>query len=106
MRFGVLIYEGVEPVDLATFGVLSMARRVAPEISIFTVAPAKGPVALASGLTVMADHGFEDCPASDALIVTGGPGWMAQCANPAMLAFLRRYKPERVMAGGKWVYES
>jgi transcriptional regulator GlxA family with amidase domain len=72
---------------------------VAPQISIFTVAPVKGPVAFASGLTVLADHGFDDCPACDALIVTGGPGWVAQCSNPAMLAFLRRYKPERVVAG-------
>ena len=29
MRFGIFIYDGVEPIDLATFGVLSMARRVA-----------------------------------------------------------------------------
>jgi hypothetical protein len=29
MRFGIFIYDGVEPVDLATYGVLSMARRVA-----------------------------------------------------------------------------
>ena len=99
MRFGILIYEGVEPVDLATFGVLSMARRVAPEISIFTVAPAKGPVAFSNGLVVLADHGFEDCPPADVLIVTGGPGWMAQSTNAAMLDFLRRYKPKRVTAG-------
>src|SRR5687768_6633142 len=99
MRFGILIYDGVEPVDLATFGVLSMARRVAPEISIFTVGPAKGPVVFSNGLTVLADHGFDDCPPCDALIVTGGPGWMAQCKNPATLGFLRRYKPERVVAG-------
>ena len=68
MRFGILIYDGVEPVDLATFGVLSMARRVAPEISIFTVAPERGPVEFANGLTVVADHGYDNCPASDALI--------------------------------------
>jgi transcriptional regulator GlxA family with amidase domain len=99
MRFGILIYDGVEPVDLATYGVLSMARRVAPEISIFTVAPDKGPVEFANGLMVIADHGFDNCPDADALIVTGGPGWVAQSSNPATLAFLRRYKPRRVMAG-------
>ncbi len=32
MKFGVFIYDGVEPIDLATFGVLSMARRVRPDI--------------------------------------------------------------------------
>ena len=99
MRAAILIYPDAEPIDLATFGVLSMARRVAPEISIFTVAPAKGPVKFSNGLVVLADHGFEDCPPSDALIVTGGPGWMAQSANPAMLDFLRRYKPRHVTAG-------
>ena len=99
MRFAVLIYEGVEPVDLATYGVLSMARRVAPEISIFTIARERGPVAFANGLAVLADHGFDDCPPCDALIVTGGPGWMAQCSDRAMLDFLRRYKPARVTAG-------
>jgi transcriptional regulator GlxA family with amidase domain len=99
MRFAIFIYDGVEPVDLATYGVLSMARRVAPEISMFTVAPKPGPVALSNGLTVVADHGFADCPPSDALIVTGGPGWMAQCTAPETLAFLRDYAPRRVVAG-------
>jgi transcriptional regulator GlxA family with amidase domain len=99
MRFGVLIYDGVEPVDLATYGVLSMARRVAPEISIFTVAPEKGAVEFANGLTVLADHGFDNCPDCDALIVTGGPGWMEQARSNATLEFLRRYRPRRVMAG-------
>ena len=32
MRVAVLIYEGTEPIDLATYGVLSMARRIAPDI--------------------------------------------------------------------------
>lgn len=54
MQFGIFIYDGVEPIDLATFGVPSMARRIAPEISICTIAPRAGPVALASGLKVSA----------------------------------------------------
>ena len=99
MRFAVFIYDGVEPVDLATYGVLSMARRIAPEISMFTVAPEAGEVKMANGLRVMADHGFADCPPSDAMIVTGGPGWMAQCESIETLAFMRRYAPGRVMAG-------
>jgi hypothetical protein len=39
VQFGIFIYDGVEPIDLATFGVLSMARRVAPEIAVCTIAP-------------------------------------------------------------------
>jgi transcriptional regulator GlxA family with amidase domain len=74
MRFGIFIYDGVEPIDLATFGVLSMARRVAPEIEICTIAPRAGPVALANGLNVSADFGIDDAPPCDLVIVTGGPG--------------------------------
>ena len=30
------------------------------------------------------------------MVVTGGPGWVAQSRNPAMLAFLRRMDPDAV----------
>jgi transcriptional regulator GlxA family with amidase domain len=90
MRFGVFIYDGVEPIDLATFGVLSMARRIAPEIEICTIAPRAGPVALANGLKVTADFGIADAPACACVIVTGGPGWPAQAAAEATLDYIRR----------------
>ena len=99
MRFAVFIYDGVEPVDLATYGVLSMARRIAPEISMFTVAPQAGEVKMANDLRVIADYGFSDCPPSDALIVTGGPGWVAQSESEETLSFMRRYAAGRVVAG-------
>lgn len=99
MRFGVYIYDGVEPVDLATYGVLSMARRIAPAISMFTVAPQAGEVKMANGLRVLADHGFADCPPCDVLIVTGGPGWIAQCESEPALQFVRRCVQDRIVAG-------
>jgi transcriptional regulator GlxA family with amidase domain len=90
LQFGIFIYDGVEPIDLATFGVLSMARRIAPEIEICTNAPAAGSVALASGLRVNADYGIDNAPACDLVIVTGGPGWSAQANAPATLDYIRR----------------
>jgi transcriptional regulator GlxA family with amidase domain len=90
MRFGIFIYDGVEPIDLATFGVLSMARRIAPEIEICTIAPRAGPVALANGLNVSADFGIAEAPACDLVIVTGGPGWPAQAEAEATLDYVRR----------------
>jgi transcriptional regulator GlxA family with amidase domain len=90
MRFGIFIYDGVEPIDLATFGVLSMARRIAPEISICTIAPRAGEVALANGLRVSADYGIDDAPPCDIVIVTGGPGWSEQAKTPATLEYIRR----------------
>src|ERR1700744_1296136 len=90
MRFGIFIYDGVEPIALATFGVLSMARRVAPEIEICTVAPQAGQVALANGLKVTADFGIADAPVCDLVIITGGPGWTAQAQAAPTLDYIRR----------------
>jgi transcriptional regulator GlxA family with amidase domain len=90
MLFGVLIYEGVEPIDLATFGVLSMARRIRPDIEVCTIAPRGGVTVLANGLRVIADYDLQTAPHVDVLIVTGGPGWPEQARSPEMLEFLRR----------------
>jgi transcriptional regulator GlxA family with amidase domain len=90
MRFGIFIYDDVEPIDLATFGVLSMARRIAPEISICTIAPRSGDITLANGLKVSADYGIDDAPVCDVVIVTGGPGWTAQAKASATLDYIRR----------------
>jgi transcriptional regulator GlxA family with amidase domain len=90
MLFGIFIYDGVEPIDLATFGVLSMARRIAPQIGICTIAPKAGIVRLSNGLEIVAQFGIEDAPVCDIVIVTGGPGWEDQSRSPATLAYIRR----------------
>lgn len=93
----VLLYDGVEPIDVGgTVGVVSMASRILPAIRAVTLAERAGPVRCAGGLTVLAEHGFADAPAADALIVTGGPGWRDQVRNPAVLEFLRRQDPARI----------
>jgi transcriptional regulator GlxA family with amidase domain len=89
-----LIYESVEPIDLATFGVLSMARRIRHDIEICTIAPRGGVTVLANGLRVIADYDLQTAPRLDVLIVTGGPGWPEQTRSPEMLAFLRRHAAE------------
>jgi transcriptional regulator GlxA family with amidase domain len=87
--FAIYIYPGTEPIDLATFGVLSMARRIDPDINVHTVSEQSGPVELASGLVVMADYSLESWPGADVLIVTGGPGWKQQCERAPVLEFMR-----------------
>lgn len=89
MRFGVFVYDGVEPIELAIYGVLSMARRVEPAISICTIAPKAGVVEMSNGLKVIADHGIDDAPDCAVLIVCGGPGWEAQANNTETLEFIR-----------------
>jgi transcriptional regulator GlxA family with amidase domain len=75
-----------------------MARRIAPEIAICTIAPRAGPVALANGLKVTADFGIDDAPPCDLVIVTGGPGWTAQTQAPATLYYIRRVHASRRIA--------
>ena len=50
MRMTYLLYEGIEPVDLAAIGVMSMAKRVIPQLTYETVAAANAPVVFSNGL--------------------------------------------------------
>lgn len=89
--FGIVVYDGVEPIDIGgTVGVISMARRVLPAIESVTIAETAGPVELAGGLSIIAQAGFADAPVCDVVMVCGGPGWRRETANPAMLDFLRK----------------
>jgi transcriptional regulator GlxA family with amidase domain len=88
--FGIVVYDGVEPIDIGgTVGVISMARRVLPAIESVTIAETAGPVELAGGLTIIAQAGFAEATPCDVVIVCGGPGWRREAGNPAMLDFLR-----------------
>jgi transcriptional regulator GlxA family with amidase domain len=96
-RFGIVLYDGVEPIDLGgTVGVLSMAKRIIPGIEHVVIAEKPGPVKLAGGLVVEAPCGFADAPACDLIVVCGGPGWPEACQNPQLLAFLRASPPEQL----------
>ncbi|GAA4342106.1 hypothetical protein GCM10023165_23500 [Variovorax defluvii] len=90
MKFAFLLYEDVEPIDLAAIGVVSMAKRVVPGLEYLTVAASPGLQRMANGLRVAADHGFDDCPPFDVLIVPGGPGWARASEDAAIRDFLRR----------------
>lgn len=88
--YGILIYDGVEPIDLgATFGVLSIAKRIAPDLAFAGVARSTGLVTCANGMQVVADHSFTDAPDFDEIIVTGGPGWQEAAKDDATLAYIR-----------------
>ena len=51
ITFAILAYDGIEAIDIgATYGVLSMAKRVAPELSFFVVSKAGGEVVMTNGL--------------------------------------------------------
>lgn len=88
--YGILIYDGVEPIDIgATFGVLSMASRIAPDLKFAGIARTSGTVTCASGMQMVAEYGFSDAPDFDEIIVTGGPGWAEASRDAATLDYLR-----------------
>jgi transcriptional regulator GlxA family with amidase domain len=89
MNFGVFVYDGAEAIDLATFGVLSMARRIRPEIKIYVIAPRSEIITLANGLRLVPEFDIGRPPSLDVLIVTGGPGWSGQASSPEVLKFIR-----------------
>ena len=88
--YGILIYDGVEPIDIgAAFGVLSIARRIAPDLNFAGVARRAGVITCANELQVMAAFSFSDAPDFDDLIITGGPGWIEAANDQPTLNYLR-----------------
>jgi transcriptional regulator GlxA family with amidase domain len=97
MKFAFLLYEGVEPIDLAALGVISMATRVIPALSYLTVGADTSLQKFSNGLRVAPDFGFDDCPAVDAIIVPGGPGWQQASKDLAIRSFLQRRGGEALL---------
>ena len=96
-RIGILLYPGVEPIDLGgTLGVISMARRLLPNLSDAVIAREAGPLPLAGGVAVAVPFGLDTAPPCDVTIVCGGPGWPEAAADAALLAHLRALAPESV----------
>lgn len=91
--FAILAYDGIESIDIgATYGVLSMAKRIVPDLSFFVVSQTGGELVMANGLRLIADHGFADAPPADILMVLGGPGWVEACEDQAVLDYIRSYE--------------
>lgn len=93
MHVTFLLYEGIEPVDLAAVGVISMAKRVIPGLSYDTVASSLKPVRFSNGLQVLPTQTFDAVRAVDVLVVLGGPGWREASSDPAVLSFIQRVAP-------------
>ena len=49
MLFGFLLYPGIEPIDIAAIGVVSMAKRIIPELEYVTIATDEEAVQFSNG---------------------------------------------------------
>jgi len=89
MTFAYVLYPNIEPIDLAAIGVLSMGKRVIPELNYFLVSDTMDPCIFANGLKVLPDFTFANSAKSDYIIVPGGPGWPAASKNQTLLDYLK-----------------
>ena len=92
-------YDDVEPIDIgATFGVLSMAKRVDPGIDMILVANKAGPVRLSNGLEIIAPYSVTNCPAGDVLMILGGAAWPEVSKDEQTLDFIRTFAQKGIVA--------
>lgn len=85
---GVVLFPEFELLDV--FGPVEMFGNLKGMLDVTMVAEKRGPVVSAQGPSVVADHGFDDCPPLDLILVPGGMGTRAEIDNPVMLKWLRR----------------
>ena len=93
---GALVYEDFELLDL--FGPLEMFGSMQGAVEVRTVADRPGLVRSAQGPRVQADHGLEDCPPLDLLLVPGGIGTRTQVDSARLVDWLRARSRELEMA--------
>jgi transcriptional regulator GlxA family with amidase domain len=70
----------------------SEGRTRRPAYAVEIVADRAGPVAMSSGVEVVAARAWRDVRRADTLLVAGGIGYAAQLENPSLLAWLRRQR--------------
>ncbi len=94
ITIGVLLYEGMEELDFCgPYEVFGMAVTSHEEDRVVTVSESGEPVQAFHGLRVLADHGFDDAPPLDVLVVPGGLGSRQEMNNAKLLDWLRSAAP-------------
>jgi transcriptional regulator GlxA family with amidase domain len=98
-RVGVLVFEGVQSLDLtgpvevfaAAGELIERTGRVAPGYEIATISRDGAPLQSSSGLRIVPDFDFAHAPRRiDTLIVPGGRGSRAAGADEATIAWVKR----------------
>lgn len=86
-RIGIYLYPDMTQLDaLGPQQALSMC----PGLEVFTFARTTDPVVTDSGLTLLPDHGFDDLPLCDVLLVGGTGNPYPQMNDPVVLSTLAR----------------
>lgn len=95
-RLGVVLFPDFELLDV--FGPVEMFGNLTGLVDPVMVAEEAGPVVSAQKVSVVADHGFADCPKLDYILVPGGIGTRTAIDNPEMMSFLKKRVGEAELA--------
>jgi transcriptional regulator GlxA family with amidase domain len=95
-RVAILLFDDVEvldfcgPYEVFTATRLSEARRRKDPspFQVYLVAQEKHIIRASGGLRVVPDHGFQDCPSPDILVVPGGWGIRKEIDNEALIGWI------------------
>jgi transcriptional regulator GlxA family with amidase domain len=89
---GVMLYPDFELLD--NFGPMEMFGNMQGAVEMVTVASESGLVQSAQKTRVHADHGLDDCPKLDMILVPGGMGTRAAVDDARLVDWLRRRSQE------------
>ncbi len=84
---GILLYPSFELLDV--YGPAEIFGNLGSKLKVVMIAEKAGSVKSAQGPQVVADHGFDDCPPLDLVLVPGGFGTLQQVKNEKLLGWLR-----------------
>lgn len=88
---GILLFDDVEELDFAgPWEVLTGARAVVDDLEVVTISQTGEPVRCAKGLRVTPDHGFQNAPGLDVVLVPGGVGTRREVDNTELIGWLRK----------------
>jgi len=90
-RFGLLVFPGVQQLDLTGPYEIFAA---APGAEVHLISKSRAPLAASSGLMLQPTASFADCPKLDLLCVPGGSGVDALMEDAETLDFIRARAPE------------
>ncbi|MCR2805637.1 DJ-1/PfpI family protein [Paenibacillus soyae] len=107
-RLGIYVFKDAEIIDYAApYGVLSVARRLDPELDAFLVAESLRPVQTQAGLTVLPQYSFAEEPDMDAYLIPGGFGTRQEMNNGRLHRYIRSLPESCLLVSvctGSWVY--
>jgi transcriptional regulator GlxA family with amidase domain len=89
---GVLVFDDVEELDfVGPWEVFGGLFKFSPELGrALLIAERPGPIRCNKGMRVIAEHGFEDAPPLDVVLVPGGQGTRREVNNARLIEWLRK----------------